>query len=121
MIKCCETCYYKIDGHKNPCLKTGHPNAIDINKLMDGAVGKCKDWKSNILNDIGDKIPKTHINIGSGIEGWIKDTPDGYGVEILIGGSFRHDGLTHQEIKAYLDKCFRELDLDSYSYPEDDA
>ena len=56
---------------------------------------------------------KTRCEIRSGIDCQIKDTPDELGVEIALAGSFRHGGMTHEEIETKLKKAFCELDIDT--------
>lgn len=47
LMRCCETCKFYVTNHKNQCLATGDPNAVDVWKLQQGHFGLCSDWIAN--------------------------------------------------------------------------
>ena len=65
---------------------------------------------SKIIDDILKSA--TVADLGPGVMIDLKDTKDNLGYEISVGGSFRHGGVSKEEVIKILQDAFKKLDID---------
>jgi len=73
-------------------------------------------WDNELLkmaSEIEKEAGSKKFNLGVDTVAYLKDTKDGQGIEIKIQGTFRHGGISMNDIFKELQKAWKKIDIDA--------